>query len=645
MDFQKEAMKDRVRAIVVWFHSKGSSLKASPERKEMIVYVAVFLMITCLAFGIYSNSLKNNFVNWDDPGLILENQRVRTLDWPNIKEIFIPKKASTFQPIRVLSYAIDYNFWKLNPMGYRVTNVIVYIMTCIMIFLTLELLSKSLRDKAKKDSHFRIALLGSLLFAAHPVHVEAVTWLAGRKEVLQGFFLFLAFYLYLKGGNEKGKNRLVYLCFVLISIVLAILSKPSAVVFPAVIVVYEIARKKDNIINFVKGHWAFFTSAVIISGVFTSISISVMLDAGGVKPYYGKGFIENALVSLYVFLRSMKLLCLTINYSAAYSFSVMLPVWHIKNVVFALIGVSLFVVSICSLKRTRVVFFSFFFFLVTLLPFLNIIPISTLLADRYVFIASFSWVFLLGIVFDRLYSYERKEFSEGFFKLLSVVVFLLLLAGYSFMTVQQNKVWKNSYALWADAVEKNPESNTANALMGVVYMDLGMDQEAIKYLEKAVRILPYDYQSRNNLGIVYGRQGEPEKALKELNTAIWLRPDDYKIKINLAVHFEREKEYQKAKEVLKSVLAKENGNANLHFRLGIVYKEMGEYDKAVSELKTSMELSPNIVNPYEEMGNLYSSKLNSPEKAKYYYGKGVEMAPKAKSRAEELRWMVQDLER
>ena len=126
----------------------------------------------------------------------------------------------------------------------------------------------------------------------------------------------------------------------------------------------------------------------------------------------------------------------------------------------------------------------------TLLPYLNIIPISTLLADRYVFIASFSYCFLLGIGFDQLYSILHPRFSEGFFKLLSITVFLFLLIGYSFMTIQQNQIWENSYTLWSDAVEKYPESNTANALMGVVYMDLGMDEKAAEYLEKAVQILP-----------------------------------------------------------------------------------------------------------------------------------------------------------
>jgi Flp pilus assembly protein TadD len=630
-------------------HPTGSLAADGPSkthgcRKAKGWHGTAFLLLSCLILGIYVNSLSNNFVNWDDPGLVINNKRIRSLDWQNIKDMFSPRKSVTYQPVRVLSYAIDYQLWKFNPTGYRITNMLFYFFACMMVFFTLQFLSKHFMHGRGEESYRRIALFGSLLFAAHPVHVEAVTWLAARKEVLQGFFFFLGFALYLKGRETEGTKRVLYLGVVLFSILLAVLSKPSAIVFPAVVLVYEIARASDKWKDFVKGHWLFFAIAIGISIVFATILMKVMMEAGGIKPYRGGSFWNNVLVSFYAFVYNVKLVVFTVNYSAAYTLSVSTPLVGLRTFLFmgaTLLGAGL---SIWSLRKTKVVFFLFFFFLVTLLPYLNLIPISTLLADRYVFIASFSWAFILGILFDRLYGCRRKGFSEGFFKLLSAAVFTMLLAGYSFMTLQQNKVWENSYTLWADAVEKSPESNTANALMGVVYMDIGMDKEAVKFLEKAVELLPYDYQSRNNLGIVYGRMGEPGRALKELATAIWLKPDDDKMKINLAVLYQREKEYHKAENILRKVLETQNGNANLHFRLGLVYKEMGQYDKAVSELTTSMELAPNMINPYEELGNLYATRLNDREKAKFYYAKGIEKTPGAMFKVEQLRWMIHDLE-
>jgi tetratricopeptide (TPR) repeat protein len=127
--------------------------------------------------------------------------------------------------------------------------------------------------------------------------------------------------------------------------------------------------------------------------------------------------------------------------------------------------------------------------------------------------------------------------------------------------------------------------------------------------------------------------------------AMKLDPENDTIKINLAVFYLRQKEYEKSEAIWKYLILKRPNDGQLHFRLGGLYKEMGRYEAALSELKKSSELAPNIINPYEEMGNIYASRLKDREKAIYYYSKGIEAAPKAKSRVEDLRWMVQDLER
>jgi protein O-mannosyl-transferase len=615
--------------------------KGNP-RLELAQILSVCLLAV-VAGGVYLNSLGNGFTNWDD-SMIYSNPQIKSLDWENIRKIFTLREGATYQPIRALSYAIDYYFWRLDPIGYHLTNIFFYILTCVMVFLTLRSLSANLREDASSASHERVALFGSLLFAVHPVHVEAVTWLAARKEVLQGFFFFIGFYLYLKAREKTGTNKFIYFSLVLTAVLFAILSKPSAIVFPGVVIVYEIARRKEKLLDFIKGHFLFLMMSFIISGIFTFILMKVMMEAGGVKPYYGDSLFKNYLVCTYVFLRNIKLLVATLNYSAAYSFAITLPVFHMENIIVVLITYFLFGFSIFSLRWTKVIFFSFFFFVISILPYLNIVPISTLLADRYVFIASFSFVFLLGILYDRLYVFRHKKFSEGFFKLLSISLFLFLLAAYSFMTIQQNKIWENSYTLWADAVEKHPNSHMANALMGVVYMELAMDEKAMEYLEKAVRIFPNDYLSRNNLGIIYQRLNKPERALEELMTAARLKPDNDTVKINLSVFYLRQKEYKQAEEILKYLLSKSPQNANLHSRLGLVYKDAGDYEAAVSEMLKSIELAPDIINSYMELGNIYAGKLKDFEKAKFYYTRGIEAAPKAKLMVEDLRWMIQDLE-
>ena len=154
--------------------------------------MATVLSISLLTGLLYVNTLGHQFTNWDD-GMIYKNPQIRRLDWEGVKRIFQLERAYNYQPLRILSYAVDFQIWNLNPMGYRLTNILFYMLTCLVVFLTLKLLAAHLQEESPPDAHFRVAFFGALLYVAHPVHVEAVTWLSARKEVLQGFFFFLAF--------------------------------------------------------------------------------------------------------------------------------------------------------------------------------------------------------------------------------------------------------------------------------------------------------------------------------------------------------------------------------------------------------------------------------------------------------------------
>jgi tetratricopeptide (TPR) repeat protein len=135
-----------------------------------------------------------------------------------------------------------------------------------------------------------------------------------------------------------------------------------------------------------------------------------------------------------------------------------------------------------------------------------------------------------------------------------------------------------------------------------------------------------------------------ERALNELLIAIALKPENDLIQINLSVFYQRQKEFKKSEEILKHLISRKPQDASLYFRLGMLYKDMGHYEAAVSELIKATQLAPEIINPYEELGNIYISKLGDKEKGTYYYKKGIEAAPEAKLKVEDMRWMIQDLE-
>ena len=95
------------------------------------------LIILGFTVAVYANSLENEFTNWDDRTLIVRNQSIRSLGIENLRKIFTLQSGKTFQPIRVLSYAVDYHFWKLNPVGYHIHNILLHGMAAVLLFLAL----------------------------------------------------------------------------------------------------------------------------------------------------------------------------------------------------------------------------------------------------------------------------------------------------------------------------------------------------------------------------------------------------------------------------------------------------------------------------------------------------------------------------
>jgi len=89
--------------------------------REPVKLIGLCFLISVLVALLYFNSLGNQFTNWDD-GMIYENPSIRNLNWAGIKKLFTVEPGNTYQPIRMLSYAIDYKIWGLNPLGYHITT-------------------------------------------------------------------------------------------------------------------------------------------------------------------------------------------------------------------------------------------------------------------------------------------------------------------------------------------------------------------------------------------------------------------------------------------------------------------------------------------------------------------------------------------
>ncbi len=598
--------------------SEGFLLRILRNGKKM--KVSAFVLLVVVVFGVYANTFKNQFTTWDDISVYTDTL-IRTPSWENAKKIFTFHRGSTYQPVRRISFMLDYLFCKRNPFCYHFFNVLYYFLCVCFLFLFTERLLYFLGAWELEKRHI-IALLTSITFAVHPVHVEAVAWISARKEVLLGWFFFAALYFYML-GRERQRQSLKMFFASFVFFVLAVLSKPSAVVLPAIILLFEVCYRPKEL----KKLLLFIIPSLVVAGAAVFVLMAVMKQAGGIKPYRGSTFWTNFMVSFYIFINYIKLCVATINYSAAYTIWLPSTPWSVWTLLAVLINLFVLWIGVKNYKKRPIITFLILWFYIQLLPYSNIIPISTILADRYAFLASFSYALLVGMGFTWFMFLRHEKFTKEFFKVLSLAIFILLSIGYSYMTIKQNRVWHDTRTLWMDAYEKYPHAPAAQHGAALVFMKLGAYETARNILKETIQIKPYDYLAHNNLGICYFHLKDYKNALKEYKTALYYDPNNEKAKINLAMLYTSMGKYEKAEKIYKDLLRRNPGNSNWHFRAAYNYNQWGRYDKALEELKKCTKLSPHILNPYEAMAMIYYEKLHQPKMAIKILETGLKKAP------------------
>src|SRR5215510_5548997 len=188
-------------------------------------------LVVLLTFLLYLGSLPKEFTNWDDGQYITNNPLIRSLSLSNLNKIVTEPYFANYAPLTLFSYAIDYHFWKLNPVAYHFHNVLLHLGCVVILFFLLKGL----------DLPQEVVWASSFLFAVHPVNVESVSWASERKNLLAALFFFLSFYHYVQFTKRRiATNYLASLLFFLLSV----MSKASTIVAPLAFLLYDYCKEE-----------------------------------------------------------------------------------------------------------------------------------------------------------------------------------------------------------------------------------------------------------------------------------------------------------------------------------------------------------------------------------------------------------------
>jgi hypothetical protein len=198
-------------------------------------------LIVGVALVAYSNTFTVPF-HFDDRPNILDNPNVhiKVLTWDRVDQLV---KNTYKESIRVFSYftlALNYYFGGVHVFGYHLVNFIIHVASGIFLygFLTLTFNLPRLKEKYGGIS-YRVALFASLIFIAHPIQTQSVTYIVQRMASMAGMFYLLSMVLYIQGKLSSGKIRIIYFGGMVLAYVLGVFSKENVTILPVFIALYE----------------------------------------------------------------------------------------------------------------------------------------------------------------------------------------------------------------------------------------------------------------------------------------------------------------------------------------------------------------------------------------------------------------------
>src|SRR2546430_1436403 len=197
------------------------------------------IAVALLTFVVLSPALRNGFVEWDDQINLTSNEEYRGLGAAQLKYFFTTTLMGHYIPLTWLTFGLDYVLWGMTPVGYHLTSLIIFAANAAVLYcVALRLIGKA---AALAGVPLRVAAVAApLFFALHPLRAESVAWATERRDVLSGFFFLLTILTYLRMCEASGRRRGWLLAGGAVTYLLALASKGSVMVLPAVLILLDV---------------------------------------------------------------------------------------------------------------------------------------------------------------------------------------------------------------------------------------------------------------------------------------------------------------------------------------------------------------------------------------------------------------------
>ncbi|MBI5640955.1 MAG: tetratricopeptide repeat protein [Nitrospirae bacterium] len=610
------------------------------------------ILAALITAAVYLPSLKNGFVNWDDPKYVLENLHIRTLDLAFFRWAFTDFYSSNWHPLTWISHAIDYAIWGLDPFGHHLTSVVLHgLNTFLVVIVVIQLIGMRKKaldafpgQPAVRYPHGFIlsaAFITGMLFGVHPLHVESVAWISERKDVLYAFFYLLSMIFYIRYAGKSGLRsceslsrpfyRDRYYLASLVAFMFSLMSKQMAVTLPAALLIIDwyplrrfAAREKRSALFIEK--LPFLALSILTAGItFLAHKASVSVRSWEDFPLLARGLVAAKSSVVYI----VKILVpegLIAYYPYPRTITIYSPEFFVPLA--AVICMSLLCIS---LRRRHSEWLALWgFYLVSLSPVLGIVQTgSQAMADRYTYLPALGPFLFFGIgsafILEKMSAAgSRRLLLMACATALTLPVFLF----FSYRTAQQIRVWKDSISLWTHAIESGPVNNpVAYHSRGAFHAISGRTNDALRDLDQAVRLSPRFMEPYMTRGSLYIKSGIPEKAVQDYTQAISIDNNSSKAYHGRGTAFISLGRYEEALKDFDAAISLASGSFSFYNDRAILLSRLNRYEEALRDYGEAVRLGKDSPGPFFNRGNLYA-RLGRLEEALKDYTLAVSISPR-----------------
>ena len=600
-------------------------------------------LLAAAVLVVYGQTLRHDFIDFDDDRYVTANPVVLDgLTRDGLAWAFTTRHEANWHPLTWISHMLDVEVFGKTPWGSHLSALILHLASTLLLFLLLSQMTRL---------PWRSAFVAAM-FAAHPLHVESVAWVAERKDTLSGLFWMMTTLAYVRYAERPSLRHYMP---VFVFLALGLMAKPMLVTLPLTLLLLD--------------YWPLrrFSGGPARPGLFLEkIPLFVLAAASSVVTFLAqqKGGSMGTIETYSVGVRAANALAAYVTYLVKTFWPAdlaifylhpgrTLPVWQVIGSGAALLG--LVAMALRLREKRPYLAMGAFWYLITLIPVIGLVQVgSQAMADRYTYIPLIGvFVALAWGVPDLLRRRpvparpkSRKSARETCASpgsivrvLAAAVVTAVVVCGHV-----QARHWKDSLTLFQHAAHVTTRNALAEFVLGGAYEKQGDLEEAIEHYREATLIKPRYVEARNNLGLALVKQGQVDEAIREYNEAlktdgsraevhnnlglalaelgrldeaishyteaIRLKPRFEKPRCNLGTALAEQGRIDEAIQCYRDALRTNQGYADARCRLGLALARQGKVDRAMAEFRKTIEIDPHYAEAYNNLAVAHFMKRN-----------------------------------